>query len=240
MENKHLFGALLKAQTEMEVLLPDSKNPHLKNEYASLAAVLKACRKALANNGLVLYQAAHTLLDSPPAVAVTSTIAHPESGESITEQLSIPLSKLTAQEIGSAITYGRRYLAMAQTGLAPDDDDGNEASKPTTTQPQHANRNGTKPAPEPVTKQKQSTTDATTAPEFKRLMAVGTETFGEDWNDARPWLITRYTTKATPQNVRKSSKELTPAECAQLADALGKNAEFYSGEWHKTKQTEMA
>lgn len=235
-----LFGALLKAQTEMEVLLPDSKNPHLKNEYASLAAVLKACRKALANNGLVLYQAAHTLLDSPPAVAVTSTIAHPESGESITEQLSIPLSKLTAQEVGSAITYGRRYLALAQTGLAPDDDDGNEASKaPAKTQQVAHNGNGAKPANQPAQAAKQSTTITETS-EFKRLMAVGTETFGEDWNEARQWLVKQFTAKTTPQNVRESSKTLTTTECAQLADALGKHAAHYSAEWHKTKQTEAA
>lgn len=235
-----LFSALLKAQTEMEVLLPDSKNPHLKNEYASLAAVLKACRKALANNGLVLYQAAHTLLDSPPSVAVTSTIAHPESGESITEQLSIPLSKLTAQEVGSAITYGRRYLALAQTGLAPDDDDGNEASKaPAKTQQVAHNGNGAKPANQPAQAAKQSTTITETS-EFKRLMAVGIETFGEDWNEARPWMIVRYTTKATPSNIRESSKALTADECATLADALSKNAARYSAEWHKTKQTEAA
>lgn len=77
-------------------------------------------------------------------------------------------------------------------------------------------------------------------PAFKRLMAVGTETFGEDWNDARPWLIERYTKKATPNNVRKSSKALTADECTQLADALSKNATAYSDAWHKTKQTETA
>jgi hypothetical protein len=128
--NGKLFGALLNAQREMGKLTPDSTNPHLRNKYASLAAVLDTVRGPLHNNGLVLYQSATSNQDEHGTVVVVmSTLAHPESGEVLQELLPMPLSKVTSQEIGSAITYGRRYLAMAMCGLAPDDDDGNEASK---------------------------------------------------------------------------------------------------------------
>jgi hypothetical protein len=130
--NGKLFGALLKAMQEMGRLTPDSTNPHLRNKYASLAAVLDTVRGPLHNNGLVLYQSATSSQDEHGTVVVVmSTLAHPESGEVLQESLPMPLSKVTSQEIGSAITYGRRYLAMAMCGLAPDDDDGNEASKQT-------------------------------------------------------------------------------------------------------------
>jgi hypothetical protein len=142
MSNTKLFTALVKAQAEMGKLVKDSQNPHLKNRYASLAAVLDTCRQPLANNGVALYQAASISPDMPQHVIVTSMLVHGESGESISDSLPIPLAQNTAQGIGSAITYGRRYLAMAQCGLAPDDeddDDGNKASNkaatPQRTQP---------------------------------------------------------------------------------------------------------
>src|SRR5690606_4965418 len=42
-----------------------------------------------------------------------------------------PVSKRDAQGFGSAITYARRYALMAIAGIAPVDDDGNEAVKGT-------------------------------------------------------------------------------------------------------------
>ncbi len=145
--NKNLFAALLKAQQAMGQLVPDSTNPHLRNRYASLAAVLDVARQPLADNGLVLYQAA-TL--SEGAVIVTSSLVHPASGEVVQEMLPIPLEKMTAQTIGGAITYGRRYLAMAMCGLAPDeDDDGNTASSAVPRQ-QQAPRPAPQRTPQPA------------------------------------------------------------------------------------------
>lgn len=238
-ENKNLFTALLKAQSDMTALLPDSTNPHLRNEYASLAAILKTCRPALAKHGLVLYQGTHTLLDGTPLVVVTSTLVHAESGESIAEQLSIPLSKVTAQEIGSAITYGRRYLAMAQTGLAPDDDDGNEASnKPNqpAKQQQPAQRQQATQHRPPAQPAVTDNGKDDKSPAFKRFMAEGVKTFNGSWDDARHWLIERYSRKATPQNIRTSANEMTDDECTVLADVLAEKRKFYQDEWKKQHQ----
>ena len=43
--------------------------------------------------------------------------------------LHVPASKQDAQGYGSALTYARRYSLMAICGIAPEDDDGNRASK---------------------------------------------------------------------------------------------------------------
>ena len=115
----------------MGKLIKDSANPQFakgkdKPTYASLAAVLETVRGPLTDAGIVLYQSASA---SDGGVMVRSMLIHAESGESIEEVLPLPVAQQTAQAYGSAITYGRRYLAMAMCGLAPDDDDGNEGSQ---------------------------------------------------------------------------------------------------------------
>jgi hypothetical protein len=53
-----------------------------------------------------------------------------ESGETLScGQIHVPASKHDAQGFGSALTYARRYSLMAACGIAPEDDDGNAASK---------------------------------------------------------------------------------------------------------------
>lgn len=128
--DKNLAGALLQAQGKMGKLIKDSSNPHFHNTYASLAAVLDTVRGPLTDAGLILYQSASA---AEGEVMVRSMLIHAETGESIEEMLPLPVAQRTPQAYGSAITYGRRYLAMAMCGLAPDDDDG-EASSPTTAQ----------------------------------------------------------------------------------------------------------
>jgi hypothetical protein len=44
-------------------------------------------------------------------------------------RLHVPASKQDAQGYGSALTYARRYSLMAACGIAPEDDDGNAASR---------------------------------------------------------------------------------------------------------------
>jgi hypothetical protein len=65
----------------------------------------------------------------------------------------------------------------------------------------------------------------------KRFHVVGTETFGKDWDIARPWLIERYSTKTTPDNVRTSSKDLSDDELSTIADAVVKNKRTYLDKW---------
>lgn len=74
------------------------------------------------------------------------------------------------------------------------------------------------------------------SPAFKRLMAEGTSTFGKEWDDARHWLIERYTRQATPQNIRKSANDLYDDECTVIADALSSKRKSYQDKWkeHKT------
>ncbi len=126
---KNLLGALLKAQQEFPTLVKDATNPAFRSRYATLGAVQDAAFPILAKHGLVVLQSVRTdLSERGLIVYVGATLFHVESGEQVQQELGMIPAKQDPQAIGSAITYGRRYLLMTILGLVPDDDDGNGAS----------------------------------------------------------------------------------------------------------------
>jgi hypothetical protein len=129
---KGLAKALVQAQGNMTTLRPDSTNNHLNSRYASLSAVNDACLPALNKSGIAVIQGAFTTTDEHGNTWVNTQVSfiHGDSGEIWTETLAMRPAKSDPQGIGSTITYGRKYLLMAMSGLAPDDDDdGNTASQ---------------------------------------------------------------------------------------------------------------
>ena len=122
---KELAAALAKAQASMSGAKKDTANPFFKSKYADLASCWDAARAALPANGLCVIQT--TRASAQDEVIVITTLAH-ESGEWISGELSLPVSKADAQGYGSALTYGRRYGLCAMVGIAPEDDDGNAAA----------------------------------------------------------------------------------------------------------------
>ena len=117
----------VKALGELKNVAKNSINPHFRNRYASLDAILDAVRPSLASNGIALSQSP---LFHEGCAGVTTRIIH-VSGKVWESTLVLPLKDQTAQGVGSAITYARRYAICAILGIAADDDDdGHEASKP--------------------------------------------------------------------------------------------------------------
>jgi hypothetical protein len=126
MEQKAAF-AFVRAQAGFGAALKTSTNPHFKSRYADLSACIEAVIDSLHKNGFALLQKTH---ECETGVAVETILMH-ESGEQISGGiLRVPASKLDPQGYGSALTYARRYSLMAVCGIAPEDDDGNAASKP--------------------------------------------------------------------------------------------------------------
>jgi hypothetical protein len=119
-----LAEALAKAQGVMEGASKDSNNPFFKSKYSSLSAVWDACRKPLADNGLMVVQAT----DADPDMVVVDTRLCHSSGEWIQGRLVMKPVKADPQGIGSCLTYARRYALSAMVGIAPEDDDGNAAT----------------------------------------------------------------------------------------------------------------
>ena len=124
---KSLMAAMLKVQGAVSGVAKDSKNPHFKNSYASLEAVVDAIRPACQKNGLVVMQAPGEYASG--VQTVETMIAHSESGEWIKSAVMLPVAKQDPQGAGSAITYGERYSLMALFNLPPVDDDGEAASR---------------------------------------------------------------------------------------------------------------
>ena len=125
-----LATALSKAQGQMTGAIKDSTNPFFKATYADLASVWEACRKPLSDNGLSVVQTIEPIESTEPGILVT-WLLH-SSGQYITSSVSVKAvpnkgNAIGPQEIGSALTYMRRYALAAIVGIAPEDDDGEAA-----------------------------------------------------------------------------------------------------------------
>ena len=119
-----LFTAISKAQSLMNNAKKTSDNPFFKSKYADLSDVWDVAQGPLTASGLCVIQGAESEGDS---VTVSCRVCH-SSGQWIESSLRLVPTRRDPQGIGSAITYGRRYLLASMTGVVTDDDDGNAAS----------------------------------------------------------------------------------------------------------------
>jgi hypothetical protein len=123
---KQVSAALVKAQRAFGPALKDKTNPAFRSKYADLGACLDAVMDALNANGIALVQ---RNIPCESGVTVETVFVH-ESGETLSSgPLHVPAVKQDPQGYGSALTYARRYSVMAACGIAPEDDDGNAATK---------------------------------------------------------------------------------------------------------------
>ena len=122
--------ALAKAQADIKNATRGSENPFHKSKYADLADIRNACQEQLSANGIAVIQAPST--DDQGHVSVTTRLLH-TSGQWIeTTMTGLPSAdnqgRITAQALGSVVTYLRRYTLAAMANVATEDDDGEGAS----------------------------------------------------------------------------------------------------------------
>lgn len=130
-----LFAALAMARQEFGALTK-GKSASIKSDkgsygytYADLSDVIEATAAALAKHGLVIIQEPEVVSENGrQMVVINGCIAHKSGGVYSLRPLPLPVTGGTAQAIGSAISYGRRYQLTAALNLAAADDDGDEAS----------------------------------------------------------------------------------------------------------------
>lgn len=127
-----IHAAFTRALMEMPDLLTDSSNPHFRSKYVSLPKLLATVRPVLAKHGLAISQR----IQSGETRLLLQTVVHYENDQEILVVASYPVPlQGNPQQVGSAITYARRYSLMAALGIMGDpDDDGNLAAS----QPQQA------------------------------------------------------------------------------------------------------
>lgn len=121
---KQACADYVKAQKAMGKALKQSSNPHFKSKYVDLQGVFDACGDAFNDNNFSIQQ--------PHGRDVygdfVKTLLIHITGQRFESKLYLVLERQTMQGLGSAITYARRYALMGMAGLAPEDDDGNDAS----------------------------------------------------------------------------------------------------------------
>ena len=125
-----LAGALSRAQGEFETITAEKTGQlgHRKYKYADFASTVTAVRPILAKHGLAVVQRP---LETDGQLVKLETLLTHKSGEWIASTLCIQSVNTTAQGIGSALTYARRYGYSSMLGLVTDDDDdGKDAGKP--------------------------------------------------------------------------------------------------------------
>ena len=136
----NLTLALSIVQGKMSHAIKDSANPFFKSKYADLESVWDVCRSLLSENGLAVMQFPGDInfvqlekdngdVNIATKMSLTTIISH-KSGEFISQEMSVPVTKPDAQGAGSALTYMRRYALAAVVGVVQADDDGNAASSP--------------------------------------------------------------------------------------------------------------
>lgn len=98
-----------------------------KYRYADLGDVLDECKRACSNFGLSITQ--NGTCDPNGMLAVSTTVIHAPSGQWVSFPSMMLRMPSDAQALGSALTYLRRYALLTIFGIAPDDDDGREATR---------------------------------------------------------------------------------------------------------------
>jgi hypothetical protein len=142
---KEISSALVKAQSAIKAAVKDATNPHFRSKYADLASVIEAVKDPLNKNGITFLQ---PVKFSETGVCVETVLLH-TSGEWVSDELTIPVTKQDAQGVGSAISYGRRYGLQSMCGVPAEDDDGNAASASTNRAKAHSPTDGAYDALEP-------------------------------------------------------------------------------------------
>lgn len=123
---KAIISALIKSQKEIKNAVKDAKNPHLKNNYASLESVLDAIKEVANENKLAIVQ----VNGKDNLGDYVDTVLYHESGEKIESRCYLVIERQNMQGLGSAITYARRYSLASLFCITQEDDDGNVSRKP--------------------------------------------------------------------------------------------------------------
>lgn len=128
METTTIEQKLLDFQKKVSVIKKDAKNPHFKNTYASLTQILSEVKPILSECGLILLQ---PIKDGNVCTLIVDSDlpASKQLGNAYDAMIPLPAG-LNPQQLGSAITYFRRYTLASLLALEIDDDDAQEASKP--------------------------------------------------------------------------------------------------------------
>lgn len=129
-DERTLFERMLAAQQKIGVVSKDKRNPFFKSKYADINIIIEMVKPILNGEGILFMQPLSNV-DGKPAITtilmdgkerIEYTTVFPDLPQHVEGKKSNPF-----QDMGSAITYYRRYALISALGLEAEDDDGNAA-----------------------------------------------------------------------------------------------------------------
>lgn len=125
LEREDIHAAVVAALGELTEIVADetADTGTFRYRYATLAGIMRAVRPRLAAHGLVVSQ---RLAGDQGTIAVQTVLTHRSGSEHASGWLIVQAPQ-GAQQIGSLVSYLRRYQLVALLGLAIEDDDGSSA-----------------------------------------------------------------------------------------------------------------
>lgn len=170
-------------------------------KYADLADVDAAATPILAAHGLAFVSVPRRTDNG--SYELVGTLMH-TSGETLEGPL--PLQGRTAQELGSSLTYMRRYLLGSMTGIVTDDDDDGSRAQ--------AAREQTRPEPPPEQQPRQSD-----PPHIVAALALIRSLTQEERDNILPWWDKAAAEGHLP--IKENVAALTPAQFAWVEEVVG-------------------
>ena len=113
--------SLAELQDSVNKLTKNTDNPFFKSKYTDLNAIFEEVKPKIREKGFILIQRVmnNTLI---------TELVHIKTGEKLESVMDLLTVRPDMQQLGSAITYARRYSLLALLNIECEDDDGNLAS----------------------------------------------------------------------------------------------------------------
>jgi hypothetical protein len=225
-----LDAALFAVRGELTPILKSAANPFFKSRYADLPATIQTLDPVFRKHGILVLQAAVESNDYESVVLnITTELIHVESGEYRLSTLTLPLKSQDPQQLGSAVTYGRRYLWQLVAGAETEDDDGNASTFPNGKGPKAKGPRAKKDTPatkaSPVGKYSGATAPAaTTATQaFAQPAAEATTSSKPSETATSPATPTSTTSPSKTKGSRGKYSKKAAAPKAELPTAIATN-----------------
>ena len=124
-EHKSVYAALAAAQQEFGQVTKGSVNPAFKSKYADLADVASVVIPTLNKHGCAVLH----YLTGEQFQMMRTEFVHWSTETKLACDVPLIFEKNNMQGMKSATTYAKRIGLESLSGIAPEDDDGNAASK---------------------------------------------------------------------------------------------------------------
>lgn len=113
--------ALAELQDSVSKITKNADNPFFKSKYTDLNAIFEEVKPKIREKGFILIQ---TVVNN----SLKTELVHIKTGEKLESYIDLLTIKPDMQQLGSAITYARRYSILPMLNIECEDDDGNLAS----------------------------------------------------------------------------------------------------------------